>query len=109
MKHEQTEGLLTAQQVSEMAKISIRSIWILRRRNMLPREVSIGCRMVRWRKSDILMWIEWGCPSQAYFEAKKADDSGNKDYLRLSRDGKSTKKGKRHGRRDKTKLQVRAV
>ena len=37
----------------------------------LPRAIRLG-RLKRWRKSEILAWIEAGCPSRAEWEASQA-------------------------------------
>jgi predicted DNA-binding transcriptional regulator AlpA len=38
----------------------------------LPQHIVLGATLHRWRRKDILDWIEMGCPSRAAFEAAQA-------------------------------------
>jgi predicted DNA-binding transcriptional regulator AlpA len=49
-----------------------RSTWhVLRAAGRVPRSVKLG-RAVRWRRAEVELWIEWGCPPCVEFEARKA-------------------------------------
>jgi excisionase family DNA binding protein len=84
LKNELTRELLSVQQVAEVTGISKRTVWYLRKSRRLPKEVSIG-RLVRWRKSDIHLWIEWDCPDEKQFEFMKVQLSEDRRFppLRL--------------------------
>ena len=57
-----TPRMMTADELAETLCISLRQVWRLKAKGDLPKSVSIG-RNVRWRRSDIVEWIEAGCPS----------------------------------------------
>ena len=54
--------MMTADEIATCLGISSRTVWRLKAKGDLPKSVKIG-RAVRWRKSDILEWIEQGCPA----------------------------------------------
>ena len=56
--------MMTADELAETLCISLRQVWRLKAKGDLPKPVTIG-RNVRWRRSDILQWIEEGCPSSS--------------------------------------------
>ena len=58
---ESTPLMMTAQELAGTLCISMRQDWRLRSKGDLPQPVSIG-RNVRWRRRDIVQWIEAGCP-----------------------------------------------
>lgn len=64
------EKLISAKTLGGLLSTSVRTIWRKRSAGQLPKPVRIG-GSVRWRASDIDLWIEWGCPNQAEFKAKK--------------------------------------
>lgn len=64
------EKLLTAEGVGEMLSLSKRQIFRLNSSGKIPAPVKIG-GSVRWRAGDIDRWIEWGCPNQVEFKARK--------------------------------------
>jgi predicted DNA-binding transcriptional regulator AlpA len=43
----------------------------LRAAAKLPPAIRLG-RAVRWRRADVLLWIEWGCPDAGEFAARMA-------------------------------------
>jgi predicted DNA-binding transcriptional regulator AlpA len=43
----------------------------LRAAGKLPPSIRLG-RAVRWRRADVLLWIEWGCPDAREFAARLA-------------------------------------
>jgi excisionase family DNA binding protein len=56
--------MMTADELAETLCISLRQVWRLKAKGDLPKPVNIG-RNVRWRRSDIIEWIEAGCPSSS--------------------------------------------
>ena len=67
---EQNDQLITVKTLSKMLATSVRSVWRYKSSGGLPKAVKVGCS-VRWRKSDIQLWIEMGCPGQSEFDARK--------------------------------------
>ena len=61
---------VNAEAAAEMVGLAKRS-W-LRRHSAAecPQPIRIG-RSVRWRTSDLRLWVEWGCPSRSRFEELK--------------------------------------
>jgi len=53
--------LLTAKEVADMLKSSVRLVWKMRDSGRLPQPVKVS-RLCRWRRSDIAEWIGAGCP-----------------------------------------------
>jgi excisionase family DNA binding protein len=54
--------MMTADEIADCLQVSTRTIWRLKAKGDLPKSVNVG-RAVRWRRSDILAWIEQGCPA----------------------------------------------
>jgi excisionase family DNA binding protein len=54
--------MMTVDEVAEALGISTRQVWRLRSKGDIPEPLNIG-RSVRWRRSDVLRWIEAGCPA----------------------------------------------
>lgn len=75
------EELLTVKRLERITGRDERSIWRDNDAGRLPAPVRI-CRSVRWRKSDILRWIELGCPSRKEFEARKEAKDGSDTNIR---------------------------
>lgn len=73
---EQSNQLITVKQLAKMLATSVRSVWRYRSSGRLPKPVIVGSS-VRWRMSDIQLWIEWDLPTQTEFEARKeAENAG---------------------------------
>jgi predicted DNA-binding transcriptional regulator AlpA len=71
---EQNESqLITVKTLALMLATSVRSVWRYRSAGRLPKSVLIGSS-VRWRMSDIELWIKLGLPTQREFEAIKATE-----------------------------------
>ena len=62
--------LLTVKQVGELTNQHERTVWRMHDSGKMPRAIRPGGKSVRWRKSDILKWIELGC-DMAKFNAAK--------------------------------------
>jgi predicted DNA-binding transcriptional regulator AlpA len=59
--------LLTSGQAAQLCGLSKRTLWRHAGSGVLPRPVKIGLgprAMTRWRRSDLLAWIERGCPTE---------------------------------------------
>lgn len=56
--------MMTADEIAHCLQVSVRTIWRLKAKGDLPKAVHVG-RAVRWKRSDILEWIEEGCPASA--------------------------------------------
>lgn len=62
--------LITAKELAAMLSTSVRSVWRYRSAGRLPETVNIA-GSIRWRRKDIVQWIEMGCPDRQEFEARK--------------------------------------
>ena len=62
--------LITAKRLAAMLSVSVRSIWRLKSAGKLPKALSVG-GCVRWRRSDIELWLRMNCPDQKTFDARK--------------------------------------
>ena len=54
--------MMTAEEIADCLQVSTRTVWRLKAKGDLPKSVKVG-RAVRWRRSDIVQWIEQGCPA----------------------------------------------
>jgi predicted DNA-binding transcriptional regulator AlpA len=61
--------LLTARWLATLTARSERSVWRDHVAGLLPRPVRLG-RAVRWRRDEILAWIEAGCPDRQAWDAR---------------------------------------
>lgn len=60
-----TPELLTTKQAAELVNVGERTLWRWSRSGLCPRPVKIGAGKqgaVRFRRSDLLKWIQDGCP-----------------------------------------------
>ena len=73
MQETQNEQLITVKTLASMLATSVRSVWRYRSAGRLPKAVRVGSS-VRWRVSDIELWIKLGLPTQREFEAIKATE-----------------------------------
>lgn len=53
--------LLDAECVSQLCGCSMRSIRRMSDARRMPKPIRLG-RLVRWRRTEIMRWIEEGCP-----------------------------------------------
>ena len=65
-----TIQLLTATDAAKLCRLSKRSWFRLSSAGKVPAPVRIG-GSVRWRRSDIELWLEWNCPDRKTFEVMK--------------------------------------
>lgn len=67
--------LLSVKSVARMLGKSERFVWGLHARGVIPAPVRLG-RSVNWRREDIDLWIQLGCPSREEFErVRKAGEA----------------------------------
>ena len=60
-----TPELLTTREAARLAGIGERTLWRWSRSGIAPAPIAIGCGLrpaVRYRRSDLLAWINAGCP-----------------------------------------------
>jgi excisionase family DNA binding protein len=58
----ENQVLLSAEEISEMLGINKSFLYSLKSAGRLPPSIRLSRRAVRWRKSDVMRWIETGCP-----------------------------------------------
>jgi excisionase family DNA binding protein len=56
--------LATSEEVARLMHISERTLWRLLSAGKVPEPLRFG-RNTRWRRSEIMTWIENGCPESA--------------------------------------------
>lgn len=59
--------VLTVEDVATKLRISVRSVWRLDAKNLMPNAIRVG-GATRWRAADIDGWVDAGCPDRATFE-----------------------------------------
>ena len=64
----QTCQLLTAKDAAKLCRLSKRSWFRLSSAGRIPKPVRIG-GSVRWRQSDVELWLSMNCPDRKTFEA----------------------------------------
>jgi predicted DNA-binding transcriptional regulator AlpA len=64
--------LLRAKQAAVMLGVSTATWYRLVSAGRTPQAVRLSQGLVRWRRSDLLLWIDMGCPGRAEFEARRA-------------------------------------
>jgi len=60
---ETTSELLTVNDVAKLLSAGRRTICRWAQIGRMPEPVKLGRRCVRWRRADLLDWIDRGCPS----------------------------------------------
>lgn len=55
--------LIDAAGLAEMLSISTRTLYRLKKRGCLPSPIRLG-GSTRWRRRDVLRWIDRGCPRE---------------------------------------------
>lgn len=58
--------LLTTGDLAELLATSIRTVHRLNSSGMIPKPLYVG-RRPRWRRDEILAWIESGCPDRQHW------------------------------------------
>lgn len=62
------ESLISVSQVARLTSLSERTIWRMIGEGRTPETVRVG-RAVRFRASEVDIWIKSGCPDRQTFEA----------------------------------------
>lgn len=62
--------LLTAKEAGQICRLSKRSWFRFSAYGKIPAPVKIG-GSIRWRRSDIDLWLKMGCPDRKTFEARQ--------------------------------------
>lgn len=57
-----TPLLIGADELAALLRISTRSLWRLLSAGRLPKPIRLG-RSVRWRRVEVEIWINCGCPA----------------------------------------------
>lgn len=70
--------LWDAKTFGQRLSLSKRQIFRLNSCAKIPKPIKIGSA-VRWRLSDIELWLEWNCPDRKIFEAMKQAGGVNDD------------------------------
>ena len=71
-----TEKLLTPQAVGEMLSLSKRAVFRMRSAGLICKPIKVGAGALRFRQSDVLLWISLGCCSAKEFKARKGAGHG---------------------------------
>ena len=71
-EQEEKALLLNVRQVAAILGISQRSAWRMRDSGKMPKAIRPNGSCVRWRKTDILLWIENDCDMDKYNDAREA-------------------------------------
>ena len=53
--------LLSAEAVGELLSLSKRTVFRMKSAGLICSSIRVGRGAVRFRESDIRLWIEWGC------------------------------------------------
>lgn len=62
---------IQAREVGRLLGVSLRQIWRLNSTGKLPKPVRLG-GSVRWRRDEIIAFLEAGCPDREAWDAIKA-------------------------------------
>lgn len=68
-------AMLSVEALSRLLSISTRQVFRLAASQKLPAHVLVGQRR-RWKRSELMCWIEAGCPGRDEWEMLKADRPG---------------------------------
>ena len=55
------QRLIPAREVATILDVSVRTVWRLLCEGKIIAPVRVG-RSVRWRRAELILWIEQGCP-----------------------------------------------
>ena len=69
-KTKQSIQLLNVKELASKLRLSVRTVWRLNSAGHLPKTVSVGTN-IRWKLSDIELWLTIDCPCQNEFDAMK--------------------------------------
>ena len=66
---------IQAREVGRMLGVSLRQVWRLNSAGKLPKPVRLG-GSVRWRRDEIIAFVEAGCPDRQTWDAMKETLAG---------------------------------
>ncbi len=64
-----TPQLIDLASIARLTSTSLRHCWTMLAAGKMPASVRFGKRRL-WRRADVLLWIEWGCPPREEFERR---------------------------------------
>jgi predicted DNA-binding transcriptional regulator AlpA len=70
IQNPKTALLLSAAESAELLGMSRASFWALHASGRVPLPVRLGARMTRWRRDELLRWVEAGCPARLRWQAQ---------------------------------------
>ncbi len=62
---------VSAKELANLLGVSLRQVWRLNSTGRLPRPVRLG-GSVRWRRDEIVAFVEAGCPDRQTWDAMRA-------------------------------------
>ena len=65
------EKLISAQVIAEKLSLSRKAVYTMKRNGMICPCVNVGRGTIRWRQSDIELWILWDCCDEVTFKLRK--------------------------------------
>ena len=63
--------LMGVNDVADFLGVSARQVWNLRSQGLLPEPVRLG-RSSRWRRAELVAWVDAGCPSRTEWIAERS-------------------------------------
>ncbi len=69
-EHDDSIALLNVKSLAAMLSVSVRSIWKMDASGKLPEAIRFAGN-VRWRKDEIMAWIDSGAPTRERWMAMK--------------------------------------
>ena len=71
--------LMTAKDLADSMQIGMRSVWRMDAAGELPRPANLPGRLKRWRRDEILAWLDADCPDRREWELffKNAKPAGS--------------------------------
>jgi excisionase family DNA binding protein len=52
------DGMLTAQEVAIMLRVSVRTVWRMLQREEMPQPIRYNRKLVRWRRTEVERFVE---------------------------------------------------
>lgn len=64
-------ALIGVPEVAEMLGIAERTVRRLKDTGRTPKPITLGRRLLRWRREEIERWIDAGCPTRGEWESMR--------------------------------------
>ena len=61
--------LMDARGAARLVGVSTRTWWAFHSAGRTPLPIRLGCRCTRWRRAELIAWIEAGCPARDRWHA----------------------------------------